>query len=151
MPPSVRPRPKLPPVAPLKPPIELLPSKSKSPGPSKLRLEYDVSPKGKLSPHHLGPQRPRPDSGASFKIWDDSNKLGLEDSKVADEGKKGEEKNEAKQDQEEAETDQELWIDEDEEEKEPSSEPVSQEHILADDGDTRMPRKNEEEDDGLGI
>lgn len=150
MPPPLRSRPKLPPVTPLKPPIQLLPPKSKSPVPSKLRFAYNVSPKGKLSPHRLGPQRPRLDSGASFKIWDDSKKTGSEDSEVADEGKKWEEEKEVEQGQEDAETNQEQRKEEDEE-NEPSSESVRQEHILADDDDARRPRMDEDEDDGLGI
>lgn len=91
-------------------PVPILPSlrpdPSNSPAFSKLRLEYNLSPKGQLSPRH--PALPNP--GANFKTWRESSQPGSENSEDSDEAEKN---GGVEAEQEEAERDQEQSKEED--------------------------------------
>lgn len=90
MPPPPRLRHKLHPPAPLAPPIQL--QSPREPASSRLRLEYNISPKGQLSPRRREPKKTLPDPGPSFKIYCDTENPDSEDSsELDDKGEKSEE------------------------------------------------------------
>lgn len=120
-PPWRRPKPILPPPAPFVPPAQ--PYLSTPTTSSKLRLEYALSRKGQLSPHH--PEQKQ-----------DSNKAEFEDSEESDEER-------GKNEKEEEEVDQDQDQDEEEDRNELYSDSGSQESSISNDDDS-----DEDEDEG---